>query len=374
MKHKIRPLAGLLALAFILPPLSFALQLEGGVEHTAVLPELSPALAPGNSANPQALQAEAEMNVLRLRRLAPIGNPPLQGQVDQNGNPLQGQVDQYGNPLQGKVDQYGRPLQAEVDQNGRPFQGLAEQMGRAPLQGQANQNGPFSGQALQGDSVRNPLQGQASQQRSPLTAACDSTMLRQQMGNRWVMIPKWMAGVWHRDRQINITVNDFNNKFIPARSGSYASESTMSWGQQVDAQGNIWHYLDSNSMVPSGHGTRVDFLHHLLLSDARLINGDLEFIRQFNVRAQLGHNGRISQTQRQEEIQYIWPINRDTLEVVCSTQVYNDRGRPTLKHTSGWYLRRVKDFQVQDRFRGVPLKDSLRTFLQVNNMYGLQQP
>lgn len=335
-----------LPIAF-LPLAAYALQLTGGVEHTDALPQLSPQLGVGQKANQQALEAQVQLDISKLKPLQPMmdNSYPLQGQAQQSG-PLQGQAQMY---------QPGQTQKGQMD-NANPLQGRAQQGG--PLQGQAIQNNP--GQMM-------AMQPTAEQQF--LRAATDSTRLRQSLGNRWVMIPNWMAGVWHRDRQYNITVKDYDNKFIPAGAGSYVSDSLMTWGQQIDPNGNIWHYMDMECSIPSSYGQRIDFIHNLVIADARLVNGNLEFIRQFNIRSKLTSKGDVAATQRQEELQWVWPLNMKTLQVVCSTQVYRPDGRPGMLHTSGWYLTRVKDFRPTDNYKGKNLKEDFRIFLSANGMY-----
>jgi len=81
-----------------------------------------------------------------------------------------------------------------------------------------------------------PVQGKVAE-RAPLQAVATFD----KPAVEWFMIPRWLAGRWHKKGDLTVGVTDLLTGHKGMQNVWVNNELSTHWGHQVDRNGNIWH-------------------------------------------------------------------------------------------------------------------------------------
>jgi hypothetical protein len=293
--------------------------LQGGVEHTEVLPPLSGPVRKGAIFNEGQMMAPDPM-IYNLRLERQRQRQPLQGSVNQQGAPNL------------------TPLGAE---QGAPLSGQAQ--GGAPLSGLVDIKQLQSGQG----QYRPPLQGGAQELNF----------------DPWVRIPVWFAGTWERLKGNVVSRYSYSSRRWRPGGAPFDARVQISYGMQPDKYGGIWHYIGDPISVRDEHKNILIF-HRLDVIDLINQNEQAVDIRIFNKGVEATYrDGRIFSTFRQEELQHITLIGRGVTRWQISAKVFSERGNPDNIRLHDETFNLIRPFYPVDWFQGKDMRLSFRNFL-----------
>lgn len=172
----------------------------------------------------------------------------------------------------------------------------------------------------------------------------------------WYQIPRWRAGSFHREKQIDHTL-----------SGDIESISRADhvYGMQVDRNGGIWHHMSWPRI------TRISLDGY---SQYKIINryepvtmSDNEYcvkICSTNIDVD-DKTGKVIRVGKQEEFDRYFPAGNGIARGNCLIQGFSQHGRPnTTIERCSVEEELTKPFAVVNTFRGKNLKESFCNYLQ----------
>jgi len=179
----------------------------------------------------------------------------------------------------------------------------------------------------------------------------------------WYQIPKWRAGFFHREKQIDHT--QFGDR-------ESVSKVDHLYGMQVDKNGGIWHHMSWPKI------TKVSMDGY---SQYKIINKYEPVIRsnnEFCVKISSTNldvddkTGKITRVGKQEEIDRYFPHGTDSSVGYCLIQGYSQHGRPNTElEKCSVEETKLKPFSVLNNFRGKDLRESFINYLKAHEMEDL---
>ena len=179
----------------------------------------------------------------------------------------------------------------------------------------------------------------------------------------WYEIPKWRAGEFHREKQIDHT-----------QTGDRVSVSRADhvYGMQVDKKGNIWHHMSWPKI------TRVALdgysQYKIINRYEPVIMNEKEYcvkISSTNIDVD-DKNNKIIRTAKQEEIDTYYPLGSGRSKGECLIQGFSQHGRPNTQIEACTVEEELtKPFSVVNTFRGKNLRESFKAYLQTHNLNDL---
>lgn len=187
----------------------------------------------------------------------------------------------------------------------------------------------------------------------------------------WFMIPKWMAGSWNKKGDLTVSVTNLRTGKTNAVNEWTDDVMTVTWGQQTDRNGNIWHadFLPSERDGESD-GKAVKFLTTAMRCEktdpASLVTRTHYLVSEINEL-----NGQITDTFQQESLNlYLQQADGELLNK-SSNRVFTYAGQPIKGGELVSRFWKVAPFTPVARARNIDLVASLRQYLTAHGMAAL---
>lgn len=176
----------------------------------------------------------------------------------------------------------------------------------------------------------------------------------------WYQIPKWRAGLFHRDKQIDHTLfGDFES----------VSQVDHLYGMQLDKRGGIWHHVSWPSVTKL---TLDGYCQYKMISRYEPVKlSEKEFcvkVCSTNVDVD-DKTGKIIRVAKQEEFDRYFPAGPGAARGECLIQGFSARGNQnTTVERCTVEESQTQPFKVLNTFRGKNLRESFKKFLQSHDL------
>lgn len=233
--------------------------------------------------------------------------------------------------------------------------------------------------SLRGKAVRADIATQANQlpqsmkpssihrQNQPSVETPDvSTPPTSQRFILWLPVPKWLAGTWIKQGDMTVSHTDLRTGIATPMSVWTQNVQTTTWGNQIDAQGNIWHGYS----IP----TEIDGMSNGRLVRFVMLNGQQEPSPPGHVVTRVRsvvfttQGGQLVDAFQQETLNDLTLLPSGELENHGFTRDFTKHGQPTREALLVSRFSKVRNFQIVETQDGVDLLRSLNDFLRSNNM------
>ncbi len=238
-----------------------------------------------------------------------------------------------------------------------PLQGKVEQQAHLPLTGGVALDGEFS-QPLSGDINFSESVPPVSPELKVHKLFSSVTLPVEDKDDNWYQIPKWRAGLYHREKQIDHT------KFGDVES---LSKVDHLYGMQLDKKGGVWHH-DSWPRI-----TKISLDGY---SQYKIINRYEPIIlstKEYCIKVSSTNidvddkTGKIIRVAKQEEFDRYFPAGSGVARGDCIIKGFSARGGTNTEIESCSVEEAlVKPFSVLNTFRGKNLRESFINFLKAH--------
>ncbi|MBN9394231.1 MAG: hypothetical protein J0H83_03235 [Candidatus Melainabacteria bacterium] len=188
---------------------------------------------------------------------------------------------------------------------------------------------------------------------------------------QWFCVPRWMAGSWYKQGDRTISVTDLRTGMTRPSGQFIDNEMTVSWGHQLDRQGNVWHaniLPDERDSTSSGKSV----VFKTVQQKAESLQADALTTRtHYLVTESHPVTRQVVDMFQQESLNLYTPQNTDqgiALLNKSSNRVFTYQGRPMRDGILESRFKRVAGFQPVPEAWGISLADSLRDYLNANNL------
>ncbi|MBX9685387.1 MAG: hypothetical protein K2X27_01720 [Candidatus Obscuribacterales bacterium] len=182
----------------------------------------------------------------------------------------------------------------------------------------------------------------------------------------WYQIPKWRAGLYHREKQIDHT------KFGDRES---VSKVDHLYGMQVDKNGGIWHHMS---------WPRITKLSLEGYSQYKIINkyepislkGNEYCVKISSTNVDVDDKtGKIIRLGKQEEFDWYYPAGAGVARGKCLIKGFSNYGRTNTEiERCSVEERLIQPFSVLNSFRGKNLRESFKQYLLSHDLADLVPP
>lgn len=183
--------------------------------------------------------------------------------------------------------------------------------------------------------------------------------------NRWVKIPDWMAGSWTIKEETAVFRRNFKTGHSSKIPHRFKARQKFVYGMQKDRQGGIWHYagVPYKSLAKL---SREDEIH--LVKDKQYEPFNQSFVRfrsLVNVIRVKRSSQKISKSYQQESITTYTPIEGRSkrINLSASTKSFDENGNPLIRADNEALVRRSKEFEPLDSYKGKDMKALFIEFL-----------
>ena len=188
------------------------------------------------------------------------------------------------------------------------------------------------------------LPAKSAAARKPLSGTLDDK------GNKWMVIPSWLAGTWESRCQTYIYSYDYKEKanlIEQPLSISIRRESTR--GLQKDARGQIWQYIETPyvRLTDKARSTTWELLLDMepLQTSAKSLT-----VRCFSEIARISKSeDKVNDDYFEEVTTTYEPAGDGIVKVTCTEDRYDLDGSPRSSSKSVSTEHRTRPFQVIDR-------------------------
>lgn len=176
----------------------------------------------------------------------------------------------------------------------------------------------------------------------------------------WYQIPKWRAGLFHRDKQIDHTL-----------SGDYESVSKVDhlYGMQLDRRGGVWHHVSWPAITKL---TLDGYCQYKMISRYEPVKlSEKEFtVKVYSTNVDVDDKtGKIIRVAKQEEFDRYFPAGPGAARGECLIQGFSARGNQnTTVERCSVEESQIQPFKVLNTFRGKNLRESFKKFLQSHGL------
>lgn len=177
----------------------------------------------------------------------------------------------------------------------------------------------------------------------------------------WRRIPKWFAGVWHREKTMR-------------KSGeSYQTRADMITGYQADAKGRVWQPVFFRVRKVDA-GPYIEYQIPQRKTVFKVDKGSLtSFSQSTRIRISKA-TGRIVQSFQQEDMSISEPIAEGVVRATVECRVFSQDGAVELEDTIACEEDRIAPFTPIDEFSGINYRASFIKFLQTSGHPELVPP
>jgi hypothetical protein len=185
---------------------------------------------------------------------------------------------------------------------------------------------------------------------------------------QWFMIPKWLAGKWNKRGDTTLSVTDLRTGRT-GRSGVFTEDNmTISWGQQVDKEGNIWHA----NFIPSERdgATEEESVRFVLLSQSAEVNSEEQFVTRtrYVVTMRYEGTGEVAEKYQQETLADLTPDDANHFTAKSSNKMFYMSGQAYRMGMLSSTFTRVGEFAPRKVERNIDLRRALADYLHAHNM------
>lgn len=182
----------------------------------------------------------------------------------------------------------------------------------------------------------------------------------------WIPVPKWLAGKWIKQGDLTVSYADLRTGVTKPVSEWTQNLQTVTWGNQIDGQGNVWQgYSIPTEWDSISNGKFVRFI---------LLNGQIEpsspdhmvTRTHFIVTESLGT--QVVEAFQQESLNDLFLLPSRELENHGSTKDFTNEGQPIRKGMLISRFTKVGSFEPIEIQDGVDLLKSLNDYLRAHNM------
>lgn len=169
----------------------------------------------------------------------------------------------------------------------------------------------------------------------------------------WRRIPKWFAGVWHREKTVR-------------KSGqSYQTRADMITGYQADAKGRVWQPVFFRVRKVDA-GPYIEYQIPQRKTIFKVDKGSLtSFSQSTRIRISKA-TGRIVQSFQQEDMSVSEPIEDGLVRATVECRVFSQDGTVELEDTIECEEERIEPFTPIDEFSGTNYRESFIKFLEAS--------
>lgn len=184
--------------------------------------------------------------------------------------------------------------------------------------------------------------------------------------NNWYKIPSWLAGVWHKENQVDYYRYNYRTRVEDNTAHTILARSNGFWGMQQDGDGNVWEFNPAPYMdtVDGGAETIIQYIRSstpIEISEKRFVNSTVDTQMRVDKAT-----GKIVSVQTGEQITVYTPVSQEVIKRDTSSKVFDHDGRPVILGRSYTYEKRTGQFQPRDEMGSQNLKDLFRQFLAQN--------
>lgn len=181
--------------------------------------------------------------------------------------------------------------------------------------------------------------------------------------NNWYRIPRWLAGVWHKESQVDYYRYNYRSRQEDNSIHNVLARSDGYWGMQMDSDGGIWEFNPAPYVDTVDGGTEeiVQYIRSsepVEVSDSRFVNSTVDTQIRLDKATR-----KILSVQTGEQVTVYIPVSANVIKRDTSSKVFDSAGQPVILGKSYAYEKRVADFQVRDQMNGKNLKALFGRFL-----------
>ena|GEM_PF-492991 len=181
--------------------------------------------------------------------------------------------------------------------------------------------------------------------------------------NIWVKIPNWLAGSWSARDETAVFFQDFKKGVSRNVSEQFKAKQDFTYGQQIDKNGQIWHYMGVPYTSKSMH-TSYEEIHDVKeKSLVRSSEDQAEFRSLYTVLFLDNFTATIQRSQQQESLTTYSPLGDDRIAMTASTKVFDLGGRPQNLQRNEAIIKRYRHFNVINEKDGKDLAALFQQFM-----------
>ena len=182
----------------------------------------------------------------------------------------------------------------------------------------------------------------------------------------WIPVPNWLAGTWVKQGDLTVSYTDVRTGVTRPANEWTQNYQTAVWGNQVDAQGNVWQGYVLPTQIPGlSNGKTVTFI---------VVNGQPEVsppghwvARDHNVVIERA-GGEIVDAFQQETLNDLFVSPSGQLENDASTRDFTNQGQPLRQGMLVSTYTKVGPYHIVEFQNGVDMLKSLNEYLRSHNM------
>lgn len=225
-------------------------------------------------------------------------------------------------------------------------------------------------QAKPSPQFESPLAGHADAYHSVPRLTGNATVAQGMRATvEWFMIPKLMAGAWHKQGDLTVSYRDLRTNRFTSMSAWTENQMTITWGHQVDRMGNIWH-ADILPIEKDGW-TRGKLARFMMTSLKCERTDPHQLVTRARYIVTETYNGTAAVTDMfQQESLNDYTLQPDgELENISSNRIYTSQGQPLREGALVTKMQKVGNFTPTQFQNNIDLVQSLNDYL---NSHGLQ--
>jgi hypothetical protein len=182
----------------------------------------------------------------------------------------------------------------------------------------------------------------------------------------WLRMPNWMAGQWTKQGDLTVSYTDLRTGVTTPMNQWTQDLTTATWGNQFDAQGNIWHgYVVPWERDGQSNGRAVTFLIVAVKPEAMFSNQLVGRVHSL-VTERLG--AQIVDAFQQESLNDYILLPSGEIENHSSNRDFTNEGQPIREGMLVSRYTKVGPFVPVSTLNGVDLLKSLNEYLRAHNM------
>jgi hypothetical protein len=185
----------------------------------------------------------------------------------------------------------------------------------------------------------------------------------------WIELPRWMAGKWTKQGDLTVSYTDLRTGATTPMNEWTQDVMTVTWGNQIDGRGNIWHgYVVPSDRDSQSNGRAVKFTIVSIKPEVASSN-QLIGRSHFIVTESLGT--QIVDSFQQECLNDYLLLASGEIENHSSNRDFTNEGQPIREGMLISRFTKVAPFVPAATLNGVDLLKSLNDHLRTHHMSDL---
>jgi hypothetical protein len=183
---------------------------------------------------------------------------------------------------------------------------------------------------------------------------------------KWMWIPKWMAGSWTKQGDQTVSYTDLRTGVTTPMNEWTQDVATLTWGNQIDGQGNIWHaYLIPWERHSISNGKSVKFI---IVDVKREGDQPDQLVGRVHSIVTERIGAQIVDSFQQEALNDYFVLPSGQLENHSSNRDFTNEGQPIREGMLVSRFTKVGPFVPVATMNGIDLLKSLNDYLRAHNM------